>query len=124
MFEGLYNYTQVVAKCVAEGGIIAMAKDKDTFNFLYKMFIENWMSGGTINGPFLDGTKNHTNSGPTNWYCLNTGGNCPDAMPWQPGQPNYPQTQDCMRLSAQYNQGAGDSRCRSQRMALCKILNA
>ena len=119
MFEGYYNYTQVVAKCAAEGAIIAVAGDHNTYSVMYKMFMALWLAGGTINGGYIDGTKNHTNAGTDNWYCLNTEGKCPEDMPWQPGQPNYPQYQHCRRLSAEYNHGAGDSHCAITRMAFC-----
>ena len=70
MFEGRYNYTQAAAKCSAEGAVLAMASDQDTFDALFKIVdVYTRRQGGSIDGAFLDGFKS-TAAG--DWFCVNS----------------------------------------------------
>ena len=128
MFEDRYNYTQAVAKCSEEGGIIAMAADQDYFNFLFNLFDVYWARDGDIPGVFVDGVRmvrqssaallNHHTS---YWFCVNTNGVCPSSMPWHPGQPSDPLSQHCASIHTSYTSGVGDYECNLRLMAMCRF---
>ena len=120
MFEGEYSKGQSVDKCSEEGGIIAMATDQDTYNFLYQMFITYRRQDGTISGVYIDGLRDPIDPQSGDWFCLNTQGECPVTMPWHRGQPNN-NRKHCARISAFLKEGAGNSYCSVKRMAFCKI---
>ena len=119
MFEGRYNYWQAVAKCVAEGGALALVTDTDTFNFLHSMLSAYRMQVGQ-SGAFVDGTKGVENPQSSDWYCLSTQGNCP-AWPWHVGQPGNRQNERCVGVFYAYDQGLGNTRCGLEMMAMCRM---
>ena len=121
MFEGEYNYTQAAAKCDEEGGIIAMATDKNTFDFLYNMVDVYEKEGGTIFGAFVDGTSRIVNPQSADWFCVNTQGSCPATMPWLPGKLDDVDVKQCVRVYPGYDRGVGNSACYYERMVICKF---
>ena len=121
MYEGRYNYRQAVAKCDAEGGIIAMAADQDTFNCLFGMFKTYRSRGGKINLVHLDGSLGVMNQQFSGWFCVNTGGACPATMPWQPGQPDQPDSQRCVVLWPPFHEGVDNAFCGLKKMVICQF---
>ena len=121
MFEGEYNYTQAAAKCDEEGGIIAMATDKDTFDLFYYLVDVYKRHGGTILGAFVDGTNRIENPQSNDWFCVNTQGSCPATMPWQPDHPDDVDVKQCVRVNPGYDRGVVNSACYYERMVICKF---
>ena len=118
MYEGLYNYTQAAAKCAEEGATLAMATDKDTFDLLYYLVDVYTMQGGPIVGAFLDGSRQTRLD---EWFCTNVQDVCPATMPWQPGQPDHPNSQHCVAIFPPYARGVDNSYCSRQKMTMCKF---
>ena len=102
-----------------------MAADADTFTFMFNMLKVYSMQGGSVFGAYVDGTySGHvTSQSDSDWLCVNTQGSCPSTMPWHRGQPDDPQSQQCVGIfhAFNYNEGVGDAYCDSNIMAMCRI---
>ena len=121
MFEGRYNYTQAAAKCAGEGGTLAMATDQATFDFLYNMLQTLWDIEGDVPYAYVDGSYGIMNTQSSDLFCVNTQGSCPATMPWQPGQPDNPEVEQCLFMYVSYSQGVADMYCDAELMAMCQI---
>ena len=123
MFEGHYDdYGDATEKCYDEGGIIAMAADRDTFDFLYNMLTVYRNQGGGDSGVFIDGTRGMMNPPRyvRDWFCVNAGGKCPAAMPLNPGHLNDPQYK-CLAILARADSWVVNVSCFNSYMAVCKF---
>ena len=121
LFDGRYSYTQAATKCTDNGGILAMAADADTFNFLINLHNVYSSSGALVTGMFLDGSTRILNPRSSDWYCASVQGSCPSTMPWQFGKPPNGSQAKCVGALSKWTSGVVAFSCQIRYTAMCKL---